>query len=78
MVRIIGTIGPPDTWLDKRRVLFFIEGLLWGVIGLYKGDSFPWEEIYYMGGGGLYSIYEGGKMTRGNLDHTTPEYIWAL
>lgn len=31
--------------------------------------------LLHGGGGGLYSIYEGGKMTRGNLDHTTPEYI---
>lgn len=77
MVWIIGIIGLLDIWLDKRRVFFFIEGFLWGVIGLYKGDSFLWEEIYIWGGG-LYSIYEGGKMIRGNLDYIILEYIWVL
>lgn len=31
--------------------------------------------LLYGGGGGLYSIYEGGKMIRGNLDYIILEYI---
>lgn len=70
MVRIIATNGPPERWLDIRRKIFFIKGLLWGVIWLYKGKShsivsFSFEGGSTIKGGGCYITFLREKRWQG-------------